>query len=150
MGCGTSYGKSTVLEGIPEEEQPYAISRKFKFDDVEETVYFSRAEGKECYITLNLVGNKLEVEEKDTIGENIKESLVKYINNLGIHIDVLFSGVAKVIYNIQTTSGYEDFVFDITDIKIGNTENPQTTRLPVDIYEYAKISSKDNITINWE
>ena len=152
LGCGTSYGKSTYLTGTSDNEQPFAKSIEIVVEDTRETVYFSRAESTECYVSLKLKSSK-ELEEdsnkKLTIETNIKNNLVNYINNLGIHIDVLFSGVAKVIYDLQTTSGYEDFVFDITDIKIGNSNSPTTTMLPVDIYQYAHINS-ENIIITWE
>lgn len=138
LGVNTSYGKSKnpVVNG----------EGAIIYNDNGEEIKFSRAEVIDCYvdITLSWKQNILE-DDKDNIISAIKEKVKTYINDLGIGNDVLFTGISAAIYSLYPALNYSDYVFDVTDLKIGNTSKPTGTRLNVDIYQYAQ--PKD-ITIN--
>lgn len=140
MGANTSSGLSQKVsagEG--------AITH---IDEDGNAIKFSRAQKLNCYITINLEWKAGVLEaDKARIKLAITEAVKNYVNNLGINNDVLFTGVSSAIYNLYPTNGYEDFMFDITALKIGSTSNPSGTRLLVDIYQYAQINDTQ-IVIN--
>ena len=145
LGAGTSYGKSTP---VTEDKHTGAITYTYEDGTV---INFSRAEPIDCYINLNIVINRDVIiegsQDENKLISSIKEAIINYVNNLGINNDILFSGVISAIHELNSSRGYEDFVFDITDLKIGNSSQSNTKKLEVDIYQFAQIDT-DKITIN--
>lgn len=139
MGVNTSSGSSQTMSN-GEGAVTYT-------DEDGNVIRFSRAQKLNCYVSIKLEW-KAEVLEADKvrIKSAINEAIKNYVNNLGINNDVLFTGISSAIYNLYPTNGYEDFIFDITELKIGSSVNPSGTRLLVDIYQYAQISD-DKISI---
>ena len=143
MGANTSSGKSQKMSSSSGGEGAVSYT-----DEDGNVIKFSRAQKLNCYITLNLEWKTGVLDaDKTRIKSAIREVIKTYVNNLGINNDVLFTGVSSAIYDLYPTNGYEDFMFDITSLKIGSTSNPSGTRLLVDIYQYAQISD-DKIIIN--
>jgi uncharacterized phage protein gp47/JayE len=143
LGAGTSSGKSKSLEN-----GEGAIIYKYDEDGESREIRFSRAEAVECNVSVTLTWDTdILAEEKAKITESIRNAVTEYVNGLGINNDVLFAGLSSAIYNIYRNSGYNDYIFDITDLRIGSSENLTTSdrRLQVEIYQYPKLGT---LTIN--
>ena len=143
LGVGTSSGssKTDLSDGMG------AITYAYEEDGITKTVKFSRAEAVDCYIKLTLSWKEdVDEEIKLTMLESIKNSIINYVNTLGISNNVLFSGVTSAIFNVYKESGYSEYLFDLVDLKIGGTTNPTDTRLPIKIYQFAK-TDETKITI---
>lgn len=81
--------------------------------------------------------------KKAAIRNNINTAIFDYINTLNIGQDVLYNRIASVISDINT---YNDYVFDITSITISNTESGTGTKIPVAVYEQAKLTEEQKVT----
>ena len=117
-------------------------------DNSKYLVKFTRASSKEIYVDLKLTfSSEISENEKIAIKTNIKNSIINYINNLGVGNDVLYSGLISTIYS-NHPDNYSDFVFDVDSLYIGTSANPNTSsKIVVGISEYSNIV-ETNITIS--
>lgn len=145
LGCDTTFARDTYSSG----SGTGAITVNIAIDSSEYAIQFSRANEIPCYVAVTLATDLPEGSQRDSIEYAIKENIVNYVNNLGISNDVLQSGLSSCVYDVILDNAYEDYVFDLDSITVGNSASPTAKRLSMKVNQYASIT-EENITITWE
>ena len=112
-------------------------------DGVDYKIKFNEIGSQDIFVKVTLNIEQAYEDKKKTIQKSVQKAIVDYINSLGIGQDVLMS---RVVSAISDTNTYTDYGFDVTEIKIGTTENPTTTMVTIPVYKRAvTVNSKVKI-----
>ena len=112
-------------------------------DGVDYKIKFNEIGSQNIFVNVTLNIEQAYEDKKKTIQKSVQKAIVDYINSLGIGQDVLMS---RVVSAISDTNTYTDYGFDVTEIKIGTTENPATTMVTIPVYKRAvTVNSKVKI-----
>ena len=112
-------------------------------DGVDYKIKFNEIGSQDIFVNVTLNIEQAYEDKKKTIQKSVQKAIVDYINSLGIGQDVLMS---RVVSAISDTNTYTDYGFDVTEIKIGTTENPATTMVTIPVYKRAvTVNSKVKI-----
>lgn len=112
-------------------------------DGVDYKIKFNEIGSQDIFVSVTLNIEQAYEDKKKTIQKSVQKAIVDYINSLGIGQDVLMS---RVVSAISDTNTYTDYGFDVTEIKIGTTENPATTMATIPVYKRAvTVNSKVKI-----
>ena len=113
-------------------------------DGVDYKIKFNEIGSQNIFVNVTLNIEQAYEDKKKTIQKSVQKAIVDYINSLGIGQDVLMS---RVVSAISDTNTYTDYGFDVTDIKIGTTENPATTMVTIPVYKRA-VTVNSNVKID--
>ena len=113
-------------------------------DGVDYKIKFNETGSQDIFVNVTLNIEQAYEDKKKTIQKSVQKAIVDYINSLGIGQDVLMS---RVVSAISDTNTYTDYGFDVTEIKIGTTENPATTMVTIPVYKRA-VTVNSNVKID--
>lgn len=113
-------------------------------DGVDYKIKFNEIGSQDIFVKVTLDIEQAYEDKKKTIQKSVQKAIVDYINSLGIGQDVLMSRVVSVISDTNT---YTDYGFDVTEIKIGEQENPTTTMVTIPVYKRA-VTVNSKVTID--
>lgn len=113
-------------------------------DGVDYKIKFNEIGSQNIFVNVTLNIEQAYEDKKKTIQKSVQKAIVDYINSLGIGQDVLMS---RVVSAISDTNTYTDYGFDVTEIKIGTTENPATTMVTIPVYKRA-VTVNSNVKID--
>lgn len=113
-------------------------------DGVDYKIKFNETGSQNIFVNVTLNIEQAYEDKKKTIQKSVQKAIVDYINSLGIGQDVLMS---RVVSAISDTNTYTDYGFDVTEIKIGTTENPATTMVTIPVYKRA-VTVNSNVKID--
>lgn len=113
-------------------------------DGVDYKIKFNEIGSQNIFVNVTLNIEQAYEDKKKTIQKSVQKAIVDYINSLGIGQDVLMS---RVVSAISDTNTYTDYGFDVTEIKIGTTENPATTMVTIPVYKRA-VTVNSKVTID--
>ena len=113
-------------------------------DGVDYKIKFNEIGSQNIFVNVTLNIEQAYEDKKKTIQKSVQKAIVDYINSLDIGQDVLMS---RVVSAISDTNTYTDYGFDVTDIKIGTTENPATTMVTIPVYKRA-VTVNSNVKID--
>lgn len=113
-------------------------------DGVDYKIKFNETGSQDIFVKVTLNIEQAYEDKKKTIQKSVQKAIVDYINSLGIGQDVLMS---RVVSAISDTNTYTDYGFDVTEIKIGTTENPATTMVTIPVYKRA-VTVNSNVKID--